>query len=113
MIRIEYDENGKIKHNGEKYKAIKELDRKLTELDIPHEMHEMLDGYQICVPEQHELNCFEGDAIEHFGSYGSEQDLLEVYGFNLDDPDGHLTVEQALEYFVKWNTTHTKGEDDL
>ena len=110
MIDIKYDENGKIVHNGERYKSIQELDRKLTELGIPHEMHEMLDGYQICVPEKHKPNCFEGDVIEHFGSYGAEQDLLEVYGFNLNDPDGYLTVEQALEYFVKWNTTHKEME---
>lgn len=102
MINIEYDEHGRLKHNGERYNAIKELDRKLTEKGIPHEMHKLMDGYQICVPEKHKENQFEGDAIQHFGSYGAEQDLIEVYGFNLDAPDGYLTVEQALIYFVKW-----------
>ena len=102
MIRLEYNEDGTIKHTGEIYTAIKELDTKLTELGIPHEMHEMLDGYQICVPEIHKPNHFEGDAIQHFGSYGSYQNLLEVYGFNLTSPDGYLTVDEALKYFTKW-----------
>lgn len=105
MITVEYDENGNIKHNGERYVAIKELDRRLTELGISHEMHKLLDGYQICVPEKCEVNHFDGDAIQHFGSYGAEQNLLEIYGFNLDDPIGHLTVEEALKYFVEWHNS--------
>ena len=100
MINIQYDKNGKIKHNGKRYKAIKELDRKLTELGIPHGLRELMDGYQICVPS---CDSFEGDVVENFGSYGAEQDLLEVYGFNLDAPDGYLTVDEALKYFVVWN----------
>ncbi len=98
-----FDIYGRIIHNGEKYTAIQALDAKLTELGISHEMHEMLDGYQICVPANHEPNHFDGDAIQHFGSYGAEQNLIEVYGFNLDEPDGYLTVDKALEYFVRWH----------
>lgn len=102
MIEIQYDANGRIKHNGERYTEIKKLDILLTELGVPHEMHEMMDGYQICVPKNHQPNSFEGDAIQHFGSYGAEQNLIEVYGFNLNSPDGYLTAEAALVYFHEW-----------
>ena len=100
MIDIRY-ENGKIVHNGQHYTAIKELDKKLTELGVPHDFHELYDGYQICVP-KNSGNCFEGDAVQHFGSYGARRNLLEVWGFDLNDPAGYLTVEQALVYFVDW-----------
>lgn len=108
LIEIQYDEKGRIKHNGERYTEIKKLDRLLTGLGIRHEMHELFDGYQICVPEDHQQNSFEGDAIQHRGSYGAEQDLIEVYGFNLDGPDGYLTAEAALVYFQKWHLKEKK-----
>ena len=109
MIEIKYDEDGNIIHNGERYKAIKELDRKLTELNISHEMHRHIDGYQICVPKDHKINSFDGDAIQNFGSYGAEQDLIEVYGFFLNEPKGFLTVEEALKYFVEWEKYKSKS----
>ena len=93
--------DGTIVHNGKEYISIQELAQKLTELGIPHEMRKAMDGYQICVP-----NCkgeWEGDAVEHFASYGAEEDLIEVFGFGLEDPVGWLTVDKALKYFVKWN----------
>ena len=102
MFDLQWNEDGTVIHNGEKYNAIKELDKKLNELGIPHEMHEMFDGYQICVPAIHKPNIFDGDAIQPFGSYGAKQDKLEVYGFNLTNPDGFLTVNEALKYFVDW-----------
>lgn len=104
MIKIEYDNNGKIIHNGHIYTAIQELHDKLIVLGISHEIHEMFDGYQICVPAEHNPNEFEGDAIQHFGSYGAVQNLIEVYGFELDEPAGYLTADEALKYFIKWNS---------
>lgn len=111
MIEIQYDENGKIKHNGERYTEIKKLDRLLTGLGIQHEMNELYDGYQICVPEDHRPNGFEGDAIQHSGSYGARQNLIEVYGFGLDSPEGYLTAEEALVYFQEWRCKKKKENE--
>ena len=111
MIIPEYDENGKLKHNGERYTAIKKLYAILKDAGVDCEMHEMNDGYQICVPADHNPNSFEGDAIQHFGSYGAERDLIEVYGFNLNAPDGHLTTEEAAKYFMDWHEKRKKVQD--
>ena len=102
MLLPEFDENGKIKHKGELFTAIKELDSKLDELGIPHEMREHFDGYQICVPAHLERR-WEGDAIQTSVSYGAEQNLIEVWGFNLHEPEGFLTADEALEYFITWH----------
>lgn len=37
-----------------------------------------------------------GDFIEHFGSFGKEKDLVEGMGFGLDDVQGYLTANQAM-----------------
>jgi hypothetical protein len=87
--------------NKEKYTAIHELDRKLTELGISHEILEAFDGWLVCVPENPILDHLEGDAIQHKFSYGSKNNLLEVAGFGMDEPKGFLTVDEALKYFVK------------
>lgn len=42
-----------------------------------------------------------GDAIEHTGSYGNANDLLEVAGFGLEDVEGWLTAREAFEYFKR------------
>lgn len=86
--------------SGREYTAIHKLDRKLTELDIPHTMKKMWMGWQICVP--NDYFC-EGDAVQHGFSYGNEKDLIEVWGFGLEEPVGYLKASEALEYFVKWN----------
>lgn len=102
MIFPKYKKNGEIVHNGERYQSIQQLHKELDDRGIPHNFHELFDGYQICVPKDHRKNNFEGDAIQHFGSYGAEEDLIEVYGFGLTDPVGYLTAEEATEYFVSW-----------
>jgi len=103
MIDVKYDECGRIIHNGDRYTAIMELHEKLKELDIDHGVMRFLDGYKLWVPATYDNSEFEGDVIQHYGSWGAEQNLLEVWGFGLEDPEGHLTVDQALEYFVKWS----------
>lgn len=86
-------------------KAILELEKKLTEAGIPHEMEEMFGGYIIGYPDLSDDR--KGDVICHRGSFGYKQDLLEAMGFGInpeddgDDVVGYLTVEQAFEYFRK------------
>lgn len=82
--------------NAHKYSAIIELDKKLTENNIPHKLVELMDGWQILYFKGSKRI---GDVIQHFGSYGNRNNLLEVYGFGLEEPDGYLTVEAAYKYF--------------
>lgn len=85
------------------YKEIHRLANMLDDAGIDYEMHEYWDGWQICVPADHPRGQFDGDAIQHRGSYGSEQDLIEVWGFELEDPEGWLTAEDAFKYFKEWS----------
>lgn len=102
IIVPKYDDEGHILHDGERYTAIQELHRMLEERGIGHGWRELHDGYQITVPKGRPAN-WEGDAIQHFGSYGADRDLIEVWGFGLTDPEGYLTAEQAMAYFVEWD----------
>ena len=93
-----FNTDGTWKRN-KSYTAILELAEKLKENNIPHELTPYMDGWIIEYPEGGENRI--GDCVEHYGSYGKEQNLMEVYGFGLSEPDGWLTVEQAFEYFKK------------
>ena len=37
------------------------------------------------------------DVICHMGSYGYEQGLLEMWGKNMDEPEGYLTAKECFE----------------
>lgn len=82
------------------YKAILELDKKLTDAGIPHELLYLMDGYKIAYPNQEECTL---DVIEYYGSYGHELDLMEGYLGPFDDVEGHMTVEYAFEVFRDWH----------
>ena len=79
------------------YSAILELDKRLTEDGIPHLIDELMDGWVIIYFDD-EGNRI-GDVIEHCGSYGHEQNLMEAMGFNLDDVKGYLSIEEAFALF--------------
>ena len=81
-----------------RYQAILEVDRLLTEENIPHELLRLMDGWKIAYPKQD--GC-QFDVIEHRGSYGHESDLMEAYGYSIDDVEGHLSVDDAMKLFRK------------
>ena len=83
---------------NENYKAILEMDKILTEKGIPHELSRLFDGWKIDYPNIKD-SIF--DVIEHGGSYGHQNDLMEAWGEDFDDVVGWLNVEQALPYFEK------------
>ena len=92
----------------ERYKEIFRLDEMLTAKEIPHVFHKVMDGWQIVYPGDGEKRVV--DAIEHFGSYGNEQDLLEIMGLltpeeeECDSVLGYLTAEEVFERIEKhWN----------
>lgn len=89
----------------EKYNAILKVSEDLKELNIPHKLREVYDGYQIT------FSFTDADVIEHEYSYGEENDLMEVMGFNwnvigkgeyskYDDVLGHLTEKEVLKLIV-------------
>lgn len=83
------------------YREILKLDVMLNEADIPHELIKFNDGWQVIYPEDGPKRIM--DAIEHFGSYGAEEDLLEIMGLLTPDEEendsvlGYLTAENVFE----------------
>lgn len=91
-----------VEHYGldDKYKEIIRLHEMLAENDIPHVIQRHMDGWQVCYPSVEKCVA---DAIEHFGSYGRDEDLLEIMGLLTPEEDaedevaGYLTAENVFE----------------
>lgn len=81
-----------------RYQAILEVDRLLTEENIPHELLRLMDGWKIAYPKQDGCRF---DVVEHRVSYGHESDLMEAYGYSIDDVEGYLLVDDAMKLFRK------------
>ena len=75
------------------YNSIFELDEVLKDLHIEHIFRPMFDGFQIII----KSNKYRVSFIEHMGSYGSSNDLIEAWD-EFGDPVGHLDVFACLEY---------------
>lgn len=93
-----YGENGKYRLD-ESYTEILKLDKMLTDANIPHTLDRFLDGWQV-------IYCVNGnriaDAIQHYGSYGNTENLLEIMGLvkpeeTEDSVLGHLTAEDVFK----------------
>lgn len=82
------------------YTEIIRLHEMLTASNIPHTFSEMFGGYHITYPLGANWVC---SVIEHFGSYGNEDDLLEIMGLLTkeeaedDSVVGFLTAENVYE----------------
>ena len=102
--------------NPPKIEEIHKLHRMLEEAGIAHEYHprpgaEIWDnkfnmGYQICVYDAQNEQVI--SVIEGMGTYGAEDDLLEIMGL-LTEEEGHtdcvrgwLTAENVFERIMKW-----------
>ena len=75
-----------------KYTEIYRLKDKLQKRKIPFEFQKKFDGFQIIVN-------YDGiyvSIIEHFGSYGAQTNLLEMWDYH-SDPVGWMTAEDCLE----------------
>lgn len=93
MIRSLNDEEYILNHH---YQSILKLHAALLEEEIPHELLRLMDGWKIAYPDQD--NCI-FDVVEHCGSYGHERDLMEGYGYGIDDVADNLDVDEALWMF--------------
>lgn len=97
---------------NESYKEILVLEKMLTEAEIPHTLHRLLDGWQVIYPEEGEKRVV--DAIEHYGSYGKDEDLLEIMGLLTPEEEednsvlGYLSAEEVFKRI--WN--HHYGISD-
>ena len=92
-----YDENGKYRLD-ESYTEILKLDKILTDAKIPHTLDRFLDGWQVIYPSEEKRVA---DAIQHYGSYGNEANLLEIMGLvkpeeTSDSVLGHLTADDVF-----------------
>ena len=84
---------------NEDYKEIHKLHKMCSEAGIPCEFHRLFDGWQVVYNKNGK---YIADAVEHFGSYGHEQDLLEIMGliYPQDNANGdvlgYLTADDVF-----------------
>lgn len=108
-----YDENGKCRLD-EGYTEILKLDKMLTDSKIPHTLDRFLDGWQVVYSVNGKRIA---DAIQHFGSYGNTENLLEIMGLvkpeeTSDSVLGHLTADDVFNRISEHYNAHQteKGE---
>lgn len=107
MNYIPFDENGNWIPN-DSYKEIHRLHQMLTDAGIPHTMKPMMDGWQICYPQDGAKRVV--SVIEHYGSYGKDEDLLEIMGLltkEEEDQDSVLGYLTAEEVFLRIKNHHS------
>lgn len=89
------------KERRKEYTEIKKLRKLFKQAGYKTKFRHFLDGYQILVPE------YDFDVIEHWGSYGHEDDLLEIMGLYTeeecggDSVKGYLTAQEIFDKFQK------------
>ena len=101
------DENGKYILD-ESYTEILKLDKMLTDANIPHTLDRFFDGWQICYPNN---DGRVADAIQHYGSYGNTENLLEIMGLvkpeeTSDSVLGHLTADDVFNRISEHYKAH-------
>lgn len=96
------------------YKEILRLEQMLIEAGIPHTCERNHDGWQVCYPVNEVSPERIISVIEHYGSYGKDDDKLEIMGLLTPDEAewdsvlGYLTAEDVFERIRK----HWAGEWD-
>ncbi len=87
------------KCESEQFSSILDLEKKLTDNGIPHEIEEFHDGWIIYYPDKRQKTGF---AVETSYSLGGSQNLIEIDGFSIRRPGliGHLTADEALGFFM-------------
>lgn len=102
-----------------RYKEILRLKEMFDTNGIPYKFKNLLDGYQIVIISKEDSTYELCDVIEHYGSYGNQQDKLEIMGaLTLEEQNdssvlGYLTAEEVFKRFKYCydNNTDTYKED--
>ena len=95
------------------YKEILKLDRMLSNAVIPHTCERLFDGWKVCYPSAKSEEIVM-DAIEHYGSFGHDNDTLEIMGLltpeeeAIDSVLGHLSADEVFariwfHYTKQWD----------
>lgn len=88
------------------YTEIFKLHMWLTNLEIPHSYGCLYDGFQILYPSSITPNL---SIIEHFGSYGSYDDRLEIMDYKDGSVKGYLTASEAYAMIAKFTSVQKEG----
>lgn len=92
-----------------KYHEILVLEVKLYEAKIPHTFNTYMGGWRIAYPNNEKTIC---SAIEHNGSYGREDDKIEIMGLLTEEESkcdgvvGWLTAEDVFNRIKKHYEEH-------
>lgn len=85
------------------YTEAEKLDELLKMGGIPHTKERLLDGWQIAYPVSRQNfgdSCI-CDAVQHFSSYGSKENLLEIMGLTTsglaNSVEGYLTADEVYK----------------
>ena len=102
-----------------KYQEILKLDEMLTEANIPHTLETCNDGWRVCYPTGLYEPGYVMDVDEHFGSYGSWEDKLEISGLltpkeeQIDYVAGFLDAEDVFNRIKEhWDKNCLDFESD-
>lgn len=92
------------------YKEIIVLHKMLKNAGIPHEFRQLFDGWQVIYRGESKAGV-EASAIEHSGSYGHDDDLIELMGYLGSYTCGWMTAEEVFSRISKhWKEAHGDGE---
>jgi len=97
-----------------RYQEILKLHDMLVKQNIPHVLRRCFNGWQVCYPNLD----WTLSAIEHRGSYGRDNDKIEIMGLLTpeesveDDVLGYLTAEDVFNRINKHWTEAKKGEEN-
>lgn len=84
------------------YQEILRFHRMLDDAGIPHELTRLYDGWKIAFYTRDGVQI--SDVVEHFGSYGSNIDKMEMMGLTeSNDVQGYMSAEDA---FVIWSKNY-------
>ena len=114
MLNKYFDPSTGAYYTNPEYTEILKLDEMLNIAGIPHVTARMFDGWQVCYPDKRVTGNLVMDAIQHYGSYGNDENRLEIMGLltpeeeEYDDVLGHLTAEEVFGRIKK----HHDGEWD-
>jgi len=79
------------------YTEIKRLHELLEDDGLEHEFIRLFDGWQVLIFSDSELHMI--SCVQHFGSYGHEQNLIEMAGYKVDEGDqGFLSADECYRH---------------